>query len=131
MRLRIPFIALLAFALGAPAASADSLTLRLETREQQTAKELNVKLTCIDDPCTVEVTGKARVGTRKFEIRPKERSLPAGETERFKLRIKKRRELEDLLVERDGKATVKARATNADGASPKVKVGITLKGVVG
>jgi hypothetical protein len=128
MRLRIPFIAVLAFALVAPAASADGLTLRLDTRERQTARELNVKLTCLDDPCTVEVTGKARVGTRKFEIRPRERSLPAGETERFELRIKKLRRLEDLLVERDGKATVKARGTNADGASPKVKVEITLKG---
>jgi hypothetical protein len=128
MRLRIPFIAVLAFALVAPAASADSLTLRLDTREWQTARELNVKLTCVDDPCTVEVTGKARVGTRKFEIRPRQRSLPAGETERFELRIKNLRKLEDLLVERDGKATVKARATNADGASPKVRVEITLKG---
>ena len=129
MRLKIPLIAAIAgVLLAAVPAFADGLTLRLDTHERQAARELSVKLTCVDDPCTVEVTGNARVGTRKFEIRPRHRSLAAGETERFQLRVKKLRKLEALLVERDGKATVKARGTNADGASTKLKVEITLKG---
>jgi hypothetical protein len=129
MRLKSSLIAAtFAVLLAAVPALAGGLTLRLDTRERQTAEELNVKLTCVDDPCTVEVEGKARVGTRKFAIKPKERSLAAGETERFELRIKKLRRLEELLSERDGKATVKARGTNLEGASTKLKVEITLKG---
>src|ERR687892_661213 len=128
MRFKSLLIAVAALALAAPAAFGNGLTLRLDTHERQTARELKVKLTCVDDPCTVEVTGKARVGTRKFTIRPKERSLAEGEAEQFKLRIKKLRKLEELLLERDGTAKVKARGTNAAGASTKVKVEITLKG---
>jgi hypothetical protein len=128
MRLKIALVALVALAGVAPAASAGGLTLRLDTRERQTARELNVKVTCVDDPCTAEVTGKARVGTKKFAIRPKERSLAADETERFELRVKRLRRLEKLLVQRDGKAVVKVRGTRADGASTKLKIEITLKG---
>lgn len=128
MRLKIVTVALVLLTLAAPAALAGGLTLRLDTRERQTARELKVKLTCVDDPCTVEVTGKARVGTRKFDIKPKERSLPADETDRFKLRVEKLRKLEELLIERDGKAIVKARGTRPDGASTKLKAEITLKG---
>ena len=128
MRLKTVLLALAALALAAPAAFGNGLTLRLDTHERQTARELKVKLTCVDDPCTAEVTGKARVGTKKFAIRPKDRSLAAGEGEQFKLRIKKLRKLEELLLERDGTAKVKARGTNADGASTEVKVEITLKG---
>jgi hypothetical protein len=128
MRLKTSLIAAMAvLLLAAGPALAGGLTLRLDTRERQTARELNVKLTCVDAPCRVEVTGKARVGKRKFEIRAKERSLAAGETERFELRIKKLRKLEELLLERDGNATVKARGTNPEGTSTKVKVEITLK----
>jgi DNA-binding helix-hairpin-helix protein with protein kinase domain len=128
MRLKIAVVALVALAVVAPAASAGGITLRIETRERQTARELNVKVTCVDDPCTAEVTGKARVGTRRFAIRPKERSLAADETERFELRVRRLRRLEKLLVERDGKAVVKVRGTRADGASTKLKIEITLKG---
>jgi hypothetical protein len=128
MRLKIALVALAALAVVAPMASAGGLTLRLDTRERQLARELTVKVTCVDDPCTVEVTGKARVGTRKFEIRPKERVLAPDETERFELRVKKLRKLEERLVERDGKAVVKARGTRPDGASTKLKIEITLKG---
>jgi hypothetical protein len=128
MRLKIASIALVVLTLVAAEAVARGLTLRLDTRERQTARELNVKLTCVDDPCTVEVTGKARVGTRKFDIRPKERSLAPDETERLKLRVEKLRRLEELLVERDGKAIVKAKGTRPDGASVKLEVEITLKG---
>jgi hypothetical protein len=128
MRFKIASIVLAVLALTAPVAFAGGLTLRLDTRERQIARELQVKLTCFDNPCTVEVAGKARVGTKKFAIRPKERSLRADETERFKLRIEKLRRLEALLVERDGKATVKARGTSPEGVSAKLKVEITLKG---
>jgi hypothetical protein len=129
MRLKTSLFAAIAVLLLAAVPSlAGGLTLRLDTHERQTARDLKVKLTCVDDPCTVEVTGKARVGTKKFAIRPKERSLAAGEGEQFELRIKKLRKLEELLLERDGKAKVKARGTNADGASTEVKVEITLKG---
>jgi hypothetical protein len=129
MRLKTSlFAAIAVLLLAAVPALADSLTLRLDTHERQTARGLKVKLTCVDDPCTVEVTGKARVGTKKFAIRPKERSLAAGEGEQFELRIKKLRKLEELLLERDGKAKVKARGTNDEGTSTEVKVEITLKG---
>jgi hypothetical protein len=129
MRLKIALIAAAAAVLLATVpAFAGGLTLRLDTRERQLARDLNVKVTCIDDPCTVDVTGKARVGTKKFQIRPKERSLAADETERFKLRVKRLRRLEELLAERDGKAVVKARGTRADGASTKLKIEIALKG---
>jgi hypothetical protein len=129
MRLKIALIATAAGVLLATVpALAGGLTLRLDTRERQLARDLTVKVTCVDDPCTVEVTGKARVGTRKFEIRPKERSLAADETERFELRVKKLRKLEELLIERDGKAVVKARGTRPDGATTKLKIEVTLKG---
>jgi hypothetical protein len=128
MRLKTSLIALAASALLAPVAFADGLTLRLEAREVQTAPELKVKFTCVDDPCVLEITGKARVGTRKFDIRPKERSLDAGEPEQVRLRIVNRRKLRELLADRDGSAIVKARATNDDDASAKVKIEITLKG---
>lgn len=128
MRLKTSLIALAASALLAPVAFADGLTLRLEARELQTARELKVKLTCVDDPCVLEITGKARVGTRNFDIRPKERSLDAGEPEQVRLRIVNRRKLRELLADRDGSAIVKARATNDDDASAKVKIEITLKG---
>jgi hypothetical protein len=128
MSLKTSLIALAASALLAPVAFADGLTLRVEARELQAAPELKVKLTCVDDPCVLEITGKARVGTRKFDIRPKERSLDAGEPEQVRLRIVNRRKLRELLADRDGSAIVKARATNDDDASAKVKIEITLKG---
>ena len=129
MRLKIVLsAATLAVLVAAVPALAGGLTLRLDTRERQTADELNVKLTCVNAPCTVEVTGKARVGTKKFAIRPKERSLEAEETERFELRVKKLHKLEELLAERDGKAKVKARGTTTSGASTTVSIEITLKG---
>jgi hypothetical protein len=128
MRVKIALIALAVVALAAPVALGDGLTLRLETHERQKASELKVKITCVDDPCLVEVNGKARVGTRKFALKPKVRSIAEGEPEQFRVRVKKLRKLETLLTDRDGTATVQARGTNADGADPKLKVEITLTG---
>ena len=128
MKLRIPVIALAVLALAAPPALADDLTLKLNSREEQRAQGLKVKLTCIDSPCEVELGGKARAAGQKFALKPKVRTLSAREPEVVKLRVKHARELRDLLEEADGTATVNARATNADGVVAKLKVRIDLIG---
>jgi hypothetical protein len=128
MRVKIALMALGLFAVAAPLAFGDGLTLKLGTHERQKPSQLKVEVTCVDDPCLVEVHGKARVGTRKFALKPKVRSVAAREPEQFRLRVKKLGRLEDLLIERDGTATVRARGTNADDAEVKLKVEITLIG---
>jgi hypothetical protein len=128
MRLKTSLVALAVLASLASVAFADALTLRLDAREFQTARQLKVKLTCVDDPCVAQITGKARVGTRTFEIRPKKRSLAGGQGEQVKLRVENRRKLRQLLADRDGKATVKARAKNDDDAVAKINAEITLIG---
>jgi hypothetical protein len=131
MRLKFRLIALALVALAFPAAAlgvGNGLTAKLETDKKQKARDLVVTVTCVDDPCSVTVEGKARAGGRKFQIRPKARSLEAREPEKLRLRPKKLGKLEALLVEEDGLATVTVRATNAEGAVARLKGEITLTG---
>jgi hypothetical protein len=128
MRLRIPFVVLAVLAVTAPLALADELTLKLSSREKQTVRGLKVELTCVGDPCEVEIGGKARAAGRKFALKPKTRSLTAREPEVVGLRIKRARELRELLDEAEGTATVNVRAANVDGAVAKLKARIDLTG---
>jgi hypothetical protein len=131
MRLKLRLSSLALVALAFPAAAlgvGDGLTAKLETDKKQKARDLVVTVTCVDDPCRVTVEGKARAGGRKFQIRPKARSLAAGEPEKLRLRPKKLGKLEALLLEEDGTANVKVHATNADGTVARLKGEITLTG---
>jgi hypothetical protein len=113
---------------GAAMAGLDELTLKVETKEHQRAADLSAKVECVEDPCDVTITGKARASGHAFALKPKGRSLAANEQERFRLRIKRLRKLEELLAESDGTATVKVRAVNAAGAVAKVKSKVRLTG---
>jgi hypothetical protein len=131
MRLKFGLIAAALVALALPVAAlgvGNDLTVKLETDKKQKARDLVVTVTCVDDPCRATVEGKARAGGRKFQIRPKARSLDAGEPERLRLKPKKLGKLEALLVERDGIAKIEVRATNPEGAVARLQGEITLTG---
>jgi hypothetical protein len=104
------------------------LTLKVETKEHQRAADLSAKITCVGNPCEVTITGKARASGKEFALRPKHRSLPAGEPDRFRLRVKRLRKLEELLADSDGRATAKVRAVDPAGAVAKVKARVRLTG---
>jgi hypothetical protein len=118
-------------ALLVPAAAigqGEGLTMKVVTKERSAARKLAAKVTCVNQPCDVSVAGTARVGARKFELKPKARSLVTGEKEKFKLRARKLGQLEDLLAETDGEATVKVKATGPTGSTAKLTAKITLTG---
>jgi hypothetical protein len=130
MRLKVCWIAVAVLALAVPAAAAahlgERLTMKVQTKEHQQPRELAAKVTCVNDPCRVTITGKARAAGKTFAIKPKTGSLLAGEEEKFQLRVKKLRDLEELLVDAEGKATLDVRATSDAGSVAKLKAKITL-----
>ncbi len=129
MKVRLIVSALVVLAFPAAALGAgNGLTVELESKEKQKADHLAVTVTCLDDPCHVTVEGKARAGDRKFTIRPKARSLTAGEAEKLRLKPRKLGKLEALLVEENGTANVKVQATSPEGAVARLKAEITLTG---
>lgn len=130
MRSRSRWIAVASLALAAPAAVAVAGTVPfnvvLEGKESQTVAGLKVKVTCPDLPCEAQVKGKARSGGEAFKIEPKSRTLAVDEPERFRLKVTNAGELRELLADDEGKATVKVRATTADGGVAKTEGKIRL-----
>jgi hypothetical protein len=64
------------------------IDLQLRGKKRQPLKRLNVKASCFDDPCDVEVNGKIVAGGERFRLKPRERAIEAGAIERIGLRVK-------------------------------------------
>ena len=120
----------LALAAAASVAVAGTVpfTVVLEGKEFQKVADLKVKVTCPDLPCEAQVKGKARSAGEAFKIEPKSRTLAVDEPERFRLKVTDAGELRERLQDNEGKATVKVRATTADGGEAKTKGKIKLIG---
>lgn len=119
--------------------------LEAAAKRKQRVGNLAVEVACENEPCDVEVGGKAvakqtgarssdaaRAASRRFKLKTTRRQLDAGERESVQLMFKRHpktvRELKRLLNGGwKAKATIKVAATDGAGNVDRARVAVTLK----
>jgi lipoprotein-anchoring transpeptidase ErfK/SrfK len=105
------------------------LKVRVKARKHQRARRLNVKVSCPNEECTVFAKGRATAQGKRFKLtKTKERFLDAGEQARLKLKAEHIGRLTRLLEERDGKARIKVKGTDAGGVVATKRKRVELVG---
>lgn len=106
------------------------VTLELKGKKRQRPKVVKVRATC-SRACLVELRGRVRAGKKKEKLREAEEPLAAGETAKFKLRVRKQaKKATRKAFRKDKKVTakVKGKATGiGGGGKDKAKFKAKLK----
>lgn len=95
-------------------------------------KLLSVKVTCENEPCDVQVTGKAKASGQKLKLETHHISLQAGEQRKLRLEATSKRAVREIKAAlkqgSEGTAEIVAVASGADGATAKDELRIKLLG---
>ncbi|MGH2950460.1 MAG: choice-of-anchor Q domain-containing protein [Solirubrobacterales bacterium] len=108
-----------------------AVELELRARTPNTLRRLNVTASCFGGPCEVRVSGAVVAGDERFAIKPRLRSIDAGEIQKLGLRLKRRGAGDEIreLLDQGAKPTarIRAEATGADGSTDAARVVVKIR----